>query len=374
MGGLIHSRSVDDPNADGDPLERGLRMREGITTTVALFAPYNVRATYFATGYNFLLGNPERRRFMGDPTFTWASEANRWRSNRWVERPWFADDPYGTIVSDPAWYFGDLIAPLQQAGHEIQSHTFSHFYGGLVDAATWQLDLTAWNNLAAERGVPPTTALAFPWSSSGGMSDDNWNTLAAAGISAVTRLSDQGQYNLFPSDEQGLIITPHCQPLPGHENILACPDFYLTERSAERAIAQIERVLEQNGMIDLWAHTEEVVTPGQVAAWERVVRYTAENQRLWVAPFSEIAAWQQALAQVRIEEVASEGLEAGSATYRIINNSSMSLAGLTINLPQGTTQVAINGETQSGELLTQNSIVLDILGGGSSEVTIWPAP
>ena len=93
----------------------GLRMREGITTTLQLFAPLGVRATYYATGYNFLLGNAERRTFMGDPTFAWATRANGWTSDRWATTPWFADDPFGTIGSDPAWYFGDLVGPLQAA-------------------------------------------------------------------------------------------------------------------------------------------------------------------------------------------------------------------------------------------------------------------
>jgi peptidoglycan/xylan/chitin deacetylase (PgdA/CDA1 family) len=379
MGGLIHSRSVDDPNADGDPIERGLRMRAGITSTLALFAPYNVRATYFATGYNFLLGNPERRRFMGDPTFAWASPANRWRSERWTTTPWFADDPYGTLASDPAWYFGDLIEPLQQGGHEIQSHTFSHFYGGLVDAATWQLDLAAWNSTAAERDVRPATALAFPWSSSSGMSDANWNTLEAAGITAVTRLSDQAQYNLFPADAQGIIAQPHCQPLPGHLAILACPDFYLTERSAQLALQQVDRVLAEGGMIDLWAHTEEVVTPAQLAAWEQVVRYTAENPNVWVAPFSEIAAWQQAVREVRVEQVTDKETggqgdkETRPLTYRVSNMSGISLPGLTLQIPAGVTEVAINGDVVSAALYKENSIVLDLLAGGSAEVTLWPA-
>ncbi|MCX7860598.1 MAG: polysaccharide deacetylase family protein, partial [Chloroflexus sp.] len=153
MGGLVHSRSVDDPHANEDPILRGMRMRTGVETSMAIFARYNVRATYYATGYNFLMGNREQRRFMGDPVFSWASAANGWRSDRWVNRPWFSDDPYGTVATDPAWYFGDQIEPLLAAGHEIQSHTFSHLYGGYADVATWRADLEAWNAVAAERGV-----------------------------------------------------------------------------------------------------------------------------------------------------------------------------------------------------------------------------
>ena len=371
MGGLVHSRSVDDPSADQDPVARGLRMREGITTTIALFQPYGVRATYFATGYNFLNGNPERRRFMGDPTFAWANQANRWPSERWAATPWFADDPYGTLASDPAWYFGDLIAPLQAAGHEIQSHTFSHFYGGLVDAPTWQADLNEWKAVAAEQGVGPASALAFPWSSSGGMSDANWEMLEAAGITAVTRLSDQAQYNLFPADDQGLVREPHCQPLPGHAAILACPDFYLTEASAEQAIVLINRAVEQGGMIDLWAHTEEVVSPAQIAAWERVVRHAAENRQVWVAPFSAIAGWQQALGELRIVNGELRN-EDQSMTTTIYNDGDRALAGLTLHIPPNTAQVALNGDILTAEAWAQSSLVLDLAAGRSAEIQLWP--
>src|SRR3954465_4572087 len=80
MGGLIHSRSIDDPNAIQDPIARGLRMREGITTTLDLFRPHGIRATYYATGYNFLLGNTARRQFMNNPTFVWADNTT---SHKW---------------------------------------------------------------------------------------------------------------------------------------------------------------------------------------------------------------------------------------------------------------------------------------------------
>src|SRR6266508_3020280 len=120
----IHSRSIDDLHAGEDPIARGLRMREGITTTLELFRQYNIQATYYATGYNFLDGNTAHRTFMNDPTFTWATSANGWKRDR-SRTPWFGSDPHGTLQSDPAWYFGDLVPMLQRDKHDIQSHTFS---------------------------------------------------------------------------------------------------------------------------------------------------------------------------------------------------------------------------------------------------------
>lgn len=294
MGGLVHSRSVGDSYTDLDPELRGLRMRDGITTTIELFRPYGIRATYFATGYNFLHGNPTRIKFMGDPTYTWANRENRWTSDQWVTTPWFAPDPDGTIESHPAWYFGDLIPPLQAHRHDIQSHTFSHFYGGFVPASEWQRDVLLWNELAAQQGVPPARVLAFPWSSSGGMSDASWDVLEQMGIMTVTRLSTQSQYSLFARNEHGIVLEPHCRPFPGQQHLLACPDFYLTPTSVDAALAQIDRVRETGGVIDIWAHTEEVISPEQQAAWARVVQYAAEQGDLWIAPLDEIAAWQRA--------------------------------------------------------------------------------
>src|SRR5262249_5676138 len=186
MGGLIHSRS-DDPNSTENPEARGLRMREGITTTLRLFKPLGIRATYYANGYNFLLGNTERRQFMDNPTYKWASKANGWPTDTWTSTPWFAKDPYGVVQSEPGWDFGDLITALQDAQQDIQSHPFSHFSGGDANAADWRSDLLTWRAVAAERSVPPARSLAFPWSRSNGMSYADWDALEASGITSVTR-------------------------------------------------------------------------------------------------------------------------------------------------------------------------------------------
>lgn len=377
MGGLIHSRSVGDPNFDGDPVQRGLRMREGITTTLELFRPYGIRATYYANGYNFLMGNPERRQFMSNPTYAWANRENRWLSDQWQTTPWFAPDPYGSVQSDPAWYFGDLVPLLQDEGHTIQSHTFSHFYGGFVSAQDWQDDIAAWTNVAAAHGVPPARSLAFPWSSSGGMSDASWDVLEAAGIGSVTRMSPQGQYNLFPRDAQGLVIAPQCQALPGHATILACPDFYLTPETADQAMAQIGRALEVGGMIDLWAHTEEVTSPEQIAAWERVLRYAANQPDLWIAPLSDIADWQAAIAEVRVENVVlpSQPSSESALSFTLTNNSDRDLEGVTVELPFAAARIAVNGQFLNVEALAAQgrTAMLNVPARQTMEVEVWPA-
>jgi peptidoglycan/xylan/chitin deacetylase (PgdA/CDA1 family) len=291
MGGLIHSRSID-PLANLDPELRGLRMREGLTNTLELFAPYQYPATYFVNGYNYLYGNHNKTHYMGDPTFTWASRANGWQSDTWVQLPWFARDPFGDTQSHPAWYFGDLINPVRNAGHDIQSHTFSHLYGGLASPAEWRADVAAWNQIASTRGVAPARALAFPWSSSAGMRYDTWQVLADAGITAVTRTAWNPrlpQYHIVSAQDAT------CRPVPGHERIMACPDYYLTVERQAGALAMLAQIRGRDGMIDYWAHTEEVVTREQQQAWHVVVAAVAEAGDVWVATLHDITTRQQLL-------------------------------------------------------------------------------
>ncbi len=388
MGGLIHSRSLasDDPHNSDDPEARGLRMRQGITTTLELFRQYDIRSTYYATGYNFLDGNTAHHIFMNDPTFAWATNANGWKRD-WSRTPWFGSDPHGTIQSDPDYYFADLTQTLQRDRQDIQSHTFSHLYGGYASAAEWRVDFAAWREVAAARGVPAARSLAFPWSGSAGMSDDNWHELEAAGITSVTRTNwSQPAYRLADRD------TWRCQAVPGHERILACPDFYMIAgRSTppdatiaklhagggrDEAIKQIDNVIAQHGMIDIWAHTEEATTPDQIADWQAVIGYAARARdagKLWIAPLAEIADWQAARQEVR---VMSSDLNAAtprqSVQWSITNGSQRDLTGLTLQLPFKPGRVLVEGHEQS-LIAHLQSLALDIRAGQTLNVVALPA-
>ncbi len=339
MGGLIHSRSVDDPNVGQDPLIRGMRMRVGLTNSLKLFAPHNFVATYYVNGYNFLWGNKERRTFMDNPTFAWASASNGWRGDTWLVQPWFGVDPYGDYQSHPQWYFGDLIQPVQRAGHDIQSHTFSHFYGGLASPQEWRRDAAAWNTIAAERGVAPATSLAFPWSSSAGMRFDSWQTLVDAGITSLTRTSwnpKLPQYHIVSASDA------RCRPLPGHPSIMVCPDFYLTVQTQDQAIALLERIRATDGMIDYWAHTEEVYTVDQIRAWERVVYAVADAQDVWVASLRDIARRQQIVdgLEVRFVNDAERGI------FRLHNPSDDGIVDVQLELSDSWVFISTQTNTQ----------------------------
>src|SRR5262245_30017002 len=316
---------------------------------------------------------------MGDPIFTWAmpatSERKGWSTARWTTTPWFADDPYGTTQSDPGWYFGDLIALLAREHQDIQTHTFSHLYGGYASADDWRADLQAWREVAAERGVPMTRSLAFPWSSSAGMSYANWDVLEQAGITSVTRTNTNlPQFQL--ADRANL----RCRPVPGHERILACPDFYLHDQaSAAQASALIDKAIAAGGMIDLWAHTEEVVSPEQIAIWGQVVGYAAQQRdagKLWIAPLAEIADWQAAIAELRIEnvELKNQG-DAATPTlsFSIQNTSERNLSAVTLKLPFQPKKITVDGVILNSQFSILNSMQLDILARQTLEVQAWPA-
>ncbi len=353
MGGLVHSRSVDDPNADLDPALRAKRMREGLWNSLKLYAPHGYAATYYVNGYNFLHGNPSQRRFMGDPTFRWATKENGWQSDVWSQQPWFSRDPYAADGAAPDWYFGDLLVPLRAGGHAVQSHTFSHFYGGLASPREWQADLQAWNELAAEQNLPPATSLAFPWSSSAGMHNESWDVLEDAGITSLTRTAWNPrlpQYHIVEAE------ATRCRPLPGHERLMVCPDYYLTVARTPGALQLLADIRDRDGFIDFWAHTEEVTTPEQIAAWESVVNATASTKDVWVAPLAEIAVRQQ-----RIDALRQTLWHDSRGTHiRIENTSADMLNDVVLALDGGWQYVRDNQQSRVVDILPRQSLVIDI--------------
>lgn len=362
MGGLIHSRSVGDPNADGDPVARGLRMRAGAEQALALFAPHGIRATFYTNGYNFLTGNPERRQFMGNPTYAWANtdEGHFWKTDQWRTTPWFSPDPYQTEAEAPAWYFGSQIAQLQAAGQDIQSHTFAHFAGTYVTPEDWRADLAAWKEVAAERGVPMATSLAFPWSSSAGMGYQSWQVLEQAGIRSVTRtVWEPGQRRSWIADRDRFAL----RRLPGHE-ITVIGDTYLTPDRRDQVLSDMRRALLNEGAIDVWAHTEELTTPEQIAAWQAAIDVALRD--FWVAPVPEIVQYAQAVRAVTV------AVEAEQPEYRFVvrNDGRHDLRGLTLTLPFAPRQITIDGAETP---VTGTTLRLDLPRGEARAVTLtWP--
>ncbi len=358
MGGLIHSRS-DDPENSVNPLLRAQRMRSGAEEILRLFTAGHIRGTWYATGYNFLMGNREHRVFMGNPTYSsWATVANGWPTAYWASTPWFAADPYADERSAPEWYFGSQIAGLKAAGQDIESHTFAHFAGGLVGPADWRADFEAWIAVAKAMGIPRATSLAFPWSWTGGMQWDSWEVLAANGISSVTRTNTrQPRFRIADRDTYAL------RQLPGHDTITVVADEYLTPQSLRKVKQRLEIARLNEGAIDIWAHTEEVTSPEQRAAWAEVI---AARGPFWVASIPDIVAWSHSLKHVRIQ------LQGEQPTYRfkLVNDNADALRGLTLILPFTPDRVTVGRQpvTAAGDRLQ-----LDVAGRTTLEVTLWPA-
>jgi hypothetical protein len=358
MGGLIHSRSVDDPLAGADALARARNMRAGVDEILRLFAPQNIRGTWYVNGYNFLNGNREGRTFMGDPIYEWANRANRWPTDFWTEHPWFSPDPMTDEQTDPEWYFGSQIATLQAAGQDLQSHTFAHFDGGLVEPSDWRDDFKAWNDVAAPMNVTPATSLAFPWSSSAGMRWDSWAVLEANGIRSLTRTNwRQPRYRLADRETFAL------RPLPGRETITVIADEYLTPRSLSDVQAAVRRAELNEGAIDVWAHTEEVTTDQQLHAWSTIIESSSD---FWVASVPDIVTWHQAINQVEVRLFAEEPYY----HFQVRNGSRESLHGVTLSLPFAPERVEIGGREAE---VDGDTLILDLPARHTIEVRLWRA-
>lgn len=357
MGGLIHSIS-DDPSSSQNPTDRALRMRAGVVKILSLFGPAKIRATWYTNGYNFLTGNRAARRFMRDPVFKWASKANGWPTDRWSTTSWFSADPHADETDAPAWYFGSQIASLKAARQDIQSHTFAHLAGGWVTPDDWRADFAAWQDVAQSMGVAPASSLAFPWSWSAGMRWDSWEVLQAQGIRSVTRTNwHQPRFRIADRDTYAL------RPLPAHNKIMVIGDEYLTPASLPRVLQRLEIARLNAGAIDVWAHTEEVTAPQQIAAWSRLL---AAREPFWVASAPDIVAWKDALDGVSIQ------LQSEQPRYRFrVNNAGRSaLRGVTLVLPFAPKQVVVDGLVVAA---AGDRLVLDVGAQASLEVTLWPA-
>jgi peptidoglycan/xylan/chitin deacetylase (PgdA/CDA1 family) len=348
MGGAIHSKgmTVHDPQAAA---QHGMAMRQGADWLKDLFARHGIRATFYATGYNLLDGNAERRTFAGDPTYRWASPANGWASDYWLTHKWYSDDPHGTYQTHPEWYFGDQTRALLQAGHEVAPHTFGHLYVRGSTPQELAADMDEWLAAAARIGISQPTTFAFPWRSSNSLTPEFYNVLYRRGISSVTRLYERDlrdRYTLSPA-------TP-ITATGMYTGIAVMPDFELGKPSAKggeeaggrvlgaaEGLRVIQEVIARRGTTSLWTHPEQLA-PGPSSdearrAWEQVVAAAArerDNGRLWIAPVGEIAAFQRDALSVTAQlDAGFMGLGVQGWALRVHNASGKELNGITLTLP-----------------------------------------
>lgn len=338
MGGAIHSRgmTVHDPKGAA---EHGQAMRDGAAWLNKLFNQHNIKATFYATGYNLLDGNTQRREFSGNPTYKWARIGNGsgWDTNWWLTHTWYSDDPFGAIQTDPAWYFGDQTRTLLQAGHEIAPHTFGHLYVRGAKPQELATDMDEWLSAAKSVGVPAPTTFAFPWRSSNSLTADFYKVLGDRGIRAVTRIYAPDMKDQYTVGAVGV-----------YPDISVMPDFLLGAESAvggegagapitgEQGIQVITETLSRRGATSFWQHPEQLA-PGMKdiqAAWTQVVSAAAQERdkgRLWIATVADITAYPRDVMSVTVS-LSKEWL---GGTWKIHVNNALDkpISGVTITLP-----------------------------------------
>lgn len=348
MGGLIHTRSGPSEgegaggalNADGSPSvadaeARGRQMREGARFLAANFARDDIHATFYATGYDLLDGNPTCQKFLGDPIYKNVDRAHGWGSDFWQTHPWYLFDPCTTEQQAPAWYFGSLTRELAAAGHEIASHTFGHLYVRGVTPEQLAADLELWQRTAARLGITPAPSFAFPWTSSNSLDGRFYAVFQRLGLTVLTRLY-QPLRHPFELDR-----------VPENPALSIFPDQYLpsTPAAEAKALGGIDEVLARRGYFSLWAHPEEVMQQDGPVIWPRVIDYAAAQRArgLWVAPVTKIARYSLATRDARVTALPV----AGGWRLTVENGSAQALDGLTLSLPASLTRVTIDGRASS---------------------------
>ena len=302
MGGAVHSKGEKEHDAQA-AADHGLEMRQGADwLNNILFKPNNVRATFYATGYNLLDGNTEHRTFSGDPIYKWASPKNRWETDWWLTHKWYGDDPFGTYQTDPAWYFGDQTRSLLEAGHEIAPHTFGHIYVRGSNPQELSTDMDEWLKAAQPLGIITPTTFAFPWRSSNSLTADFYDVLYKRGIRAVTRLYELDLKDLYTV--ASVPVFPEIQVMP--DFLLGAPSVSAGEEAGgaviglDKGLEVITETLARRGTTSFWTHPEQLAdTPalqGVRAAWTGVVQAAAAQRdkgNLWIGTVAEITTYQR---------------------------------------------------------------------------------
>ncbi len=374
MGGLIHSKSGHDlAYAE----TRGRNMRAGADILAGLFAGYGIQATFYATGYNLLDGNPDHRLFAGNPTYPFGTQWY-WNTDYWLTHPWYGDDPYGTVASDPAWYFGDQSDRLAAAGHEIGSHTFGHLYVRGTKPSALTLDLDEWNRAAQARKLPPVRSFAFPWESSNSTTAATYKILADHGIQSVTRLYSTRINTDIPAHDYYTLSA-----MPLYPSIAVMPDLLLgaagpdsgdsagvvSVPGAIQGRAVISETIARRGVTSFWTHPEELTKPAVHDVWAAVIAAAAAARDagdLWIAPVSTLVQRQRDIARLDATTDTT-----GADTFRTIftNHSPDALADVWITLPRAARSVQVNGVAIT--LATPERVRLpEIAAGGQARLEV----
>ena len=348
----------------------GVAMRRGADMLLRMFDQYGIKGTFYATGYNFLDGNTERRSFAGNPTYAWAQAKPKgdWNTDYWATHAWYGLDPYGTVTTDPGWYFGDQTERLLKDGQDIESHTFGHIVVRRAKIEQFRADMAEWVKAANAKNVPPLRSFAFPWTLSNSIksvadTDNTYKALADLGVTVVTRLyapdqlcqlGDKGAdrclwyLNRVPG-EQG---ETNLKGTPGKTGLLAYPDYLLEESSTNQralpngtnlnveqgAYAVIDGVLARRGYSSIWAHPIALTQDTFGEVWQRVITYAAAARKrgLWVAPLPDIVQHRVDMAKVG---ATLTWLDSNHARLTLSNRSGHTITDASFSLPRTITRI-----------------------------------
>lgn len=402
MGGAVHSKGDEEHDVAGAE-QHGMEMREGSDWLNDIFVSNHISATFYATGYNLLDGNTDRKTFNGNPTYRWASRKDGWFSEYWLTHPWFSDDPFGTYQTDPAWYFGDQTRKLLAAGHEIAPHTFAHIYVRGSNPEELATDLDEWIKYAAAAGVPPPTTFAFPWRSSNSLTKEFYDVMHSRGIRAITRIYAPDMKDLYTLGN-ALVYTDIAQARP-YPDMPVMPDFLLGSPSTssgeeaggapitrEQGLNVINEAIARRGTTSFWQHPEQLALDPSFnvvrQAWTDVVHKAAQERdkgRAWIATVADITEYQRDVMSVTVS-LQAPGIFGGKWRMDVHNDSGKELDGVTLTLPgevvaisdpQGTIR-SVSYSEEAGTVLSEpgkfagpsRQIVLSRLGPGSTSFDV----
>jgi peptidoglycan/xylan/chitin deacetylase (PgdA/CDA1 family) len=385
MGGLIHSKggaafseggeaggiALDDSNrqkAVAYAEDRGMAMREGADNLLEFFQQFDIHGTFYATGYNLLDGNTEKNQFLGNPIYKWASTKNLWANDYWTTHPWYGDDPFGTFITKPAWYFGDQTDRLLKAGQDIQSHTFGHLYVRGTSIAEFAADMQTWLSYARAKGIQ-ARSFAFPWQSSNSLDkSDHFKVLANLGFLSVTRLydGDQGKQengegvlrydNGKLNDNHQRIYEDEAGPqnyyyylnrVKNEPRLLVLNDYNMVhgDKSENQAKALIDQLLMRRGYGSIWTHPEAVVDPSDKGQWQRVIQYAASKRDagLWIDSVTNLIQHRLDIQKIGVETNYSRDGAKQRVRLTLTNYNDHSVDGLTLTMPGKISQIILPG-------------------------------
>lgn len=170
-----------------------LGVRAAIPAMLALFKKYEVDSTWATVG--FLLFDTKRELIAHLPERTPVYKHSRLS-------PYLSLDAIGRDEREDPFHFGlSLARQIVDAGAELSTHTFSHFYC-LEDGPTledFRSDLRA-SRVAVNRIAPPPRTIVFPRNQ---YSPEHLNVCAEEGLIAFRGNPEGWFYEAAAGDEQG---------------------------------------------------------------------------------------------------------------------------------------------------------------------------